>query len=73
MKISHWCTAFTQNKTVYGCLKIVVNTFSLSTALCKAPVAPENGQIVCENNLLLEGVSCKSTCDEGKLLKTVYL
>ena len=37
------------------------------TALCEAPVAPENGKIVCENNFLLEGVSCKSTCNEGKL------
>ena len=37
------------------------------TALCKALEAPENGKIVCENNILLEGVSCKSTCNEGKL------
>ena len=35
-------------------------------ALCNAPEAPENGNIVCENNLLLEGVSCKSTCNEGE-------
>ena len=51
---------------------MIIQQFVFS-ALCKAPVAPENGQIVCENNLLLEGVSCKSTCDEGKLVKTVYL
>ena len=43
-------------------------TLNFYIALCKAPVAPENGQINCENNLLLEGVSCKSTCNEGKNL-----
>ena len=42
------------------------------TALCKAPVAPENGQIVCENNLLLEGVSCESTCNEGNVLILIF-
>ena len=35
-------------------------------ALCKEPEAPENGQIICEENLLLEGISCVSTCNEGK-------
>jgi len=33
--------------------------------LCDALVAPENGNIVCESNLLLEGVSCMSSCNEG--------
>ena len=47
------------------CLKYKLN---FSIALCEKPVAPENGLIVCENNLLLEGVSCKSTCNPGKTL-----
>ena len=36
------------------------------TALCDALVAPENGNIVCDSNVLLAGVSCISSCNKGK-------
>ena len=59
---THYYMCHNKQTLVFLCIRELSYFY---TALCEAPVAPENGQIICEDDLLLEGVSCKSVCNEG--------